>query len=165
MSALIRIKSASQPSRLNAADASRSLVPILPQSFGGGSVQAQPALVQGGAVVQGVSSYPAATALSALRAVWLAADGVRYASSAVQDSCDAVLGITAQAVAAALQPVLVRCTGPMTDASWEWTQGDAVFLGVDGLLTQTPDDALPLVELGIALDAHTLLVRIQTPFF
>lgn len=108
--------------------------------------------------------YPAAMPLSALRAVWMTVDGLRYASANDPDSCDAVLGITANA-SAENSPASVRHFGRIADASWNWTQEAPVFLGLDGALTQTPDNALPLVKLGIAIDAQTLLVRIQTAFF
>lgn len=80
----------------------------------------------------------AAVALSGHRAVTPRPDGtLEYASNAVAAHLHAPLWITQGAVTAG-QPATVLAYGALTESSWAWTPGTPLFLGADGLLTQTP---------------------------
>lgn len=106
----------------------------------------------------------AATALSGHRAVWLSADGLRYADPADLSNADAVFGISTYAVAAG-QDVLVQSSGVMVEPSWDWTPSEPLFLGPQGHLTHGHASDGVLVELGIALSPTSILIRIQQAIF
>jgi len=79
----------------------------------------------------------AATALSGHRAVTPLPDGtLEYASNAVAAHLHAPLWITRGAVIAG-DLVTVLAYGALTESSWAWTPGVPLFLGTNGLLTQT----------------------------
>ncbi len=102
----------------------------------------------------------AATPLSGHRAVTAGPDGTwRYASNDNLADLAAPLWITIGAVDAGAQGEAV-ILGPITDPTWSWTPGP-VYLGMNGLLTQTPPtapDAAFLVQIGFATSATTLFV-------
>lgn len=111
----------------------------------------------GGTQVQ----YPAATALGGHRVVIFNADGsVGYADARQLDHAPRVLGVTTGAsVEGAVSNI--QAVGPMTESSWSWTPNLPVYLGQNGLLTQTPpaqpQAAFSLV-IGVAVSATTLLI-------
>src|SRR5436190_3465507 len=70
------------------------------------------------------------------RIVRAVAGGVDYASSDDLTGIDATLGLT-QTSAILSAPVGVQISGEMTEVSWNWTVGEAVYLGLNGLPTQT----------------------------
>ena len=100
----------------------------------------------------------AAAALSGHRAVTPRPDGtLEHASNAVAAHLHAPLWITQGAVTAG-QLATVLAYGALTESSWAWTPGAPLFLGADGLLTQTPPvapGALFLAKVGIATGPTT----------
>lgn len=111
----------------------------------------------GGGDVAGV----AAVALGGQRAVYLANDGMRYASADNLAMIN-VLGVTVGAVAQGAS-VSIRTGGSLTDPAFSFVPGP-VYLGLNGLLTQTLPTANSLVVVGDALNATTLLVRVEKPW-
>ena len=53
----------------------------------------------------------------------------------------------------------------MTEPSWSWQPHKPIWLGANGTITQTPADDVNLLEVGIALSATSILIRIQSPIF
>lgn len=90
---------------------------------------------------------------------------VDYADATVEAHGDDVLGLTLGAVDAGA-PVQVQTSGPVTEPSWNWTPGEALFLRENGLMTQTPlaDPAFDLV-VGFAETATTVFISLREPIF
>lgn len=102
----------------------------------------------------------AAVSLSGSRAVYIAADGLRYCDSALPATAHACVGLTVGAVAAgALSTVQVQDV--LTEPSWGWVVGQSVYLALAGALTQTPPTSGAQVEIGVAKSATSILVRVQ----
>lgn len=102
----------------------------------------------------------AGEALGGHRAVYVASDGtLRYADSQVA-TARVVAGITTGAAAAG-DPTILRYAGEMVEAGWSWVPEGTIYLGTTGQLTQTPPTTGTVVEMGVALTATSMLVRIQ----
>ncbi|MGH8429357.1 MAG: hypothetical protein ACREUF_03040, partial [Solimonas sp.] len=98
--------------------------------------------------------------------VYLAADGSRPADSQDPANADSVLGLTVYAQATPGLDALIQTAGEMTDPAWSWAPNEPVFLGSgETPLTQTPPATGAIVELGPALTATSLLIRIQRAIF
>ena len=111
----------------------------------------------------GTLTKRAARALSGHKIVKaIGAGAVDYASSDSPADAGAVLGITLGA-ANGDASVNVQSDGEMAEPTWSWRPG-AVFLGIQGALTQTPPLAGLLQQIGVATTPTTILVAIQTPF-
>jgi hypothetical protein len=46
----------------------------------------------------------------------------------------------------------------MTELSWTWTPGEPIFLGNNGMLTQTPPSSGFAIELGTAISATSIWI-------
>lgn len=103
----------------------------------------------------------AATALSGHRVVTPRADGtLEYASNDIPAFIAAPLWVTT-AAASSGAPVDALMYGPVTEPSWNWTPGAPVYLGVNGVLTQTPPVAPAasfLAQVGVATSPTSLVV-------
>lgn len=127
------------------------LMPILrgPQGVAGGDGTVQRTAI-------------ASVTLSGHRAVYLAGGEAAYASADDAATANACIGIT---TGAALEgdEVVITTMGKLVEPTWTWTEALPVYLGLNGLLTQTVPTSGCLVELGIATTATELEVRIQSP--
>jgi len=75
--------------------------------------------------------------ISAGRAVWFSGvDGIAYASYDNPSNKQLPIGISTQAGTTDTY-INVRVKGQITDGSWNWTIGLPIFVGLNGLLTQT----------------------------
>lgn len=86
-------------------------------------------------------------------------DEVDYADSSVPGDADLVVGVTLGAATAGAD-VQVQTDGVIEEGSWTWTPGP-VWLGLTGILTQTPPTSGFLCKVGIALGPTTLLVDVE----
>lgn len=85
-----------------------------------------------------IPGYVAGTNLSGHRLVTLnSSQQVVYASSSNLAHVDKVIGLTVGAATAGETIEIVR-SGEVNEPSWEWSLNEPIFLGVDGVLTQTP---------------------------
>jgi hypothetical protein len=104
-------------------------------------------------------SAVAAESMSALRAVYRAADGFRLA-----DANDAarvnVVGITTTSASIGAS-VDARIFGEMVDNGWSWVVNQKIWLGASGQLTQTIPSVGYQVEIGIAVEAQKILINIE----
>lgn len=108
-----------------------------------------------------VDSFTAAAVLSGHRVVSAAGALVDLADPASIDSAERCVGITLQAAMAGA-PVQIQRRGQVTELTWDLLPGP-VYLGANGSMTQTPPDSGVLLQIGVALNEHTLDVRIGTP--
>lgn len=89
---------------------------------------------------------------------------VEYADSANPDHGDDTLGITsgAASVGAVIE---VLTGGPLAFNGWAWTPGEPVFLGSNGLLTQSSPAAGFTQVIGFAQDATTIFIGVEPPIY
>lgn len=87
---------------------------------------------------------------------------VGYADSSVVADANAVLGITLGATLAG-DDVNVQTAGEITEPSWTWVVGDPVFLGLTGLLTQTPPATGFSLVVGVPVAPTKLVIGIKQP--
>jgi hypothetical protein len=60
--------------------------------------------------------------------------------------------------------ITVNKSDLITNSTWSWTPNKPVFLGLNGTLTQAPIGVAFLQQVGIAITATQLLIRILQPF-
>lgn len=133
--------------------------------------QAGPRGPQGAVGASGNTSFTktAAQALGGHRVVRLiSAAAVDYADNATLAHGDDVLGVTTGAASLGADVTVVR-TGEITEPSWNWTALEPLFLGRNGLLTQTAPslaagDVFSL-QVGVALSATTALIDIDSAIY
>lgn len=111
----------------------------------------------------GTITLPAGATIHGLRAVRASSGQLYHPDIEEPDHAEQVVGIAMQSgnTGTSLQ---VRAAGRMTEPSWTWGAG-AVYCGADGVLTQTPPAAGWILKVGTSLNATTLLVDIDNPFF
>ncbi len=170
MTAPINLNSATQvsvlPERFHAVLQGLSAYQIaLRNGFAGSEAEWLESLANGGALPANLIQLTAGAALSGHRAIRLATStSVLYASANEPEDAATVFGISV-AAAASGAPIVIRTGGIETFSGWAFTPGDPVFVGVNGLLTQTPPTTGAEIQIGVAIAATTLLVRIGTPFY
>jgi hypothetical protein len=100
--------------------------------------------------------------LSGHRAVKaVSGDRVSLVSSANPADIGLAIAITTGAASADAVANL-RAYGEITEPSWSWTPGP-VFLGVNGVLTQTAPTTGYVQQIGVALSSTKLMVNIRPP--
>lgn len=100
--------------------------------------------------------------MSALRAV--VADGggrvVRYPDVTVAEDATKLVGISITSATLG-NSIDIQTGNIITDAAWNWASG-MVFVGVNGVLTQTPPVGW-LADIGRAISATEILINIRQP--
>jgi len=87
----------------------------------------------------------------------------QYASANNPAHFGAVVGLTLGAAVAG-SPVDIQRVGEVVEPSWSWSSGLPVYLGVDGLLTQTPPVAPSFcLIVGFPVTATRLFVSLREP--
>lgn len=110
------------------------------------------------------SIYTAAVILGGHRVVYLTSSAtLDYADSTNPAHANLVIGITLDAAASGA-PVSVQHDGLLIDPSFTFTVG-MVYVGTNGMMTQTPPTSGFLQVVGIAINATTLFVNLQEPIF
>ena len=130
-----------------------------PGSGGGGGVEPPGEST----IIELILALPAGETVSALRAVWSDGAQIFYASASNNLQVQRLCGISLTSGGPG-DPIQVKSVGLITDASWGWTPG-FVWLAENGQLTQTPHTARATVVIGSALNATTLLLRLDEPTF
>jgi hypothetical protein len=106
-------------------------------------------------------TYVAGTALSGHRVVVIHPDNkAYYADHDIMDDVPRVMGITTQA-ASENNPIGILVFGEMIEPSWNWQEGKAIFLGSNGVLTQTPPTTGFLMEVAFAVTPQKIMVEIK----
>ena len=110
-------------------------------------------------------SRRAAGALSGHRCVSAMADGrIAYTHPDDPQSMATLLGIT---LGAGLDgdDVNVAAFGLVTEPTWAWTPGAALYVGANGALTETPPDEGLLRRVGVAVTGTQIHVAVGEPVF
>lgn len=120
-------------------------------------------LLPGGGSLGLAFEATAGEAIGGHRAVILDADGLAfYASQDDPTHMGSVAGVSQGAVVLN-DAVSIMAKGRLIEPTWAWTPYLPIFLGLNGLLTQTPPVTGFLLVLGSALDATTMLVNPSSP--
>lgn len=108
-----------------------------------------------------------ATAISGHRAVALDSSGKAvYPSNTVHGDAFRVLGVTLGA--ASLGTVVqVKSFGTILEPTWNWTVDQPVYLGANGVLTQTLpiSPAKFILVIGVANSTTSMFVNVMPPIF
>jgi hypothetical protein len=109
----------------------------------------------------------AGAALGGHRVVYLDAfEKAQYASNQTASHALVMLGMTLGA-AVLDDPVDVQRSGEVTEPTWDWILEQPVYLGDNGLLTQTPPNSPALFQriVGFPITATTLFLALREPVF
>lgn len=118
-----------------------------------------------GATGDGTFDVVAASAIGGHRAVIVSADGAAsYASNTFAAHAFSVAGLTLNAAAPGGTLTVVRM-GRVVEPSWSWIQEQPIFLGIGGLLTQTPPVAPAVFSLvlGFPLSPTEIFFNLHEP--
>lgn len=96
------------------------------------------------------------------RVMAVGADGrFVYAGSNHEDRLPVGISLGAAAENAALQ---VQAGGEIVEPSWSWDVQTPVYMGVDGLLTQTPPSVGMFVIVGKPVSPTSMIISFSEPF-
>ena len=123
--------------------------------------------------LQGLQGPPGATVISGAiipktagenlggnRVVAIGTDGqAYYANQTNPEHTHKVLGITTGAVIIG-ESASIQTFGEMTEVSWNWDMTKPLFLGVNGLMTQTAPSSGFVLQLGIPLTPTSIFIDI-----
>ena len=110
-----------------------------------------------------VTDHLAGEALGGHRGVIVGSDNkVYYGDQSNPAHFNRVLGISTGAAAQDDQ-ASVRVGGVMTEPSWNWDLDKFIYLGSNGLLTQTPPGSGFLLEMGWPINPTSMMVDIKLP--
>jgi hypothetical protein len=105
----------------------------------------------------------ASVAIGGHRAVINTVDGVAYADASDPTHIARVVGVTTSSAAGG-SPVTFQASGKITEPSWTWTPDADIFVGLNGLLTQSiPGTAAFAQRLGFALSPTEMWVELGEP--
>lgn len=105
----------------------------------------------------------AAEAVGGHRAVVNTSSGIAYADADNLAHCGRVVGITT-AAAGSGAPITFQASGKITEPSWSWAPNADIWLGLNGLPTQTiPGAAVFAQRLGFALSPTEMWVELGEP--
>ena len=109
------------------------------------------------------NSFVAEYSLSALRAVIVNNDSrLEYASSNIAEHSFSIVGVLKDAIAVGDSgKALIQ--GSLSDSSWNWTLGTPIYLGVDGMLTQSAPSTGFQIILGKPTSPTTVYFEIGEP--
>lgn len=112
-----------------------------------------------------VVQYTAGEALGGHRIVILDDSPLAfYASNNVLAHANKILGMTTGAVAID-DLATIQTSGEVTEPSWAWVLNTPIWLGVNGLLTQTaPTSGFSLI-VGFPITSTKILIRLREPIF
>ncbi len=116
-------------------------------------ISVDPAVIGGGVI-----TLEAGETIHGRRAVSADLDIIYHPDLSVPMDGVSIVGIARQSSLIG-DPVEVQTNGPMTDASWSWTQGP-VYADDDGFLTQTAPTTGWVVSVGKAIASDTIDVNV-----
>lgn len=132
--------------------------PSGPQGIQG--VQGEPG--EGG--IGGTINLTAAAIVSGHRVIATDENGEAiYADKGTPSHVGRVLGISMNAATVGAS-VAVKTFGEFSEPTWAWNAGEPIYLGANGVLTQTPPLAGILLEVAFALTSTSIFVSIKQPF-
>jgi len=92
-------------------------------------------------------------------------DGLLYLADGTDlNTSRSIIGMTTEAVPAGINPIILF-EGPHSDISWNWNVAVDVslFLGANGLITQTPPTSGYVLRVGFATSAQSLFLHLSEP--
>ncbi|GEM_PF-2840520 len=109
--------------------------------------------------------YPTAIALAVHKLVALVNGQLVLAAASDVTQPDGAIGLTLNAVAAGGKPQLAT-SGTVQDANWNWTANQAVFVGANGAMTQTPLTIAPgyYQQVGLAVSAKQVVLNLEEAY-
>ncbi len=136
---------------------------VIAQSFARGPKGDPGATGAAGANGSEAASYPTNSPIGGHRLVIRDNAGfVQYASATIATHAGRVIGITTTAVSSG--PVVVQSASTVTESSWNWTPNLPVYVGLNGVPTQTPVVGAVFSQIwGMALTATQVLIVIRDP--
>lgn len=110
------------------------------------------------------ATYVAGETLGGDRLVYIDSSGqAKYASNDVLSNTNIVLGITVGAASIGTN-VEIQLEGEYEEPSWSWTLEQPIFLGNNGLLTQTQPTAPAFsLVIGFPITSTKILLRFNNP--
>lgn len=116
------------------------------------------------AALSPAAAFTAAQFLPAYCVVYESSPGrLSLADNSAAASSYAVAGITTAFAAVGGAVALAGNGGTVSNASWNWTPQQPVFLGAGGALTQQPPSAGWVLAVGVAISATSIFVAIANP--
>lgn len=103
------------------------------------------------------NTFVAVGGISALRAVSFDGAGVSHTDPASADALAAMIGVSTSSSLAG-GAAIIETDGEITDASWSWTPGDALFVGANGVLTDIAPTSIALRQVAVAVSSNTIRV-------
>lgn len=123
----------------------------------------EPLPVDDGTGQQYTADLVAGIPISALRMVTLnESNQLIYADSTILAHAFKLIGISLEALTTG-QSTQILTDGSWSDGSWNWDTSKPIWLGVDGVLTQTPPNTGFIVQVAIATTATSIDFEIQEP--
>lgn len=114
--------------------------------------------------VGGTINLTAASILSGHRVITTDAHGdAIYADKDTLAHVGKVLGISMNAAMAGAL-VAVKTFGEFSEPTWNWNAGEPLYLGANGVLTQTPPVTGFLLEVAFALTSTLIFISLKQPF-
>lgn len=108
-------------------------------------------------------TYVADGALGGQRVVRATTAGkVGYVDPSDPAQAHAAIGLTMGAAADGAS-INVQFSGEMTDPSWSWTASQPIFVGANGIPTQTPPATGFHAAIGVAISATSMVIQIKSP--
>lgn len=108
-------------------------------------------------------TYLADGALGGQRVVRATTAGkVDYVDPSDPAQAHAAIGLTMGAAADGA-PINVQFSGEMTEPSWAWTANLPIFIGANGVPTQTPPASGFQAAIGVATSPTAIVIQIKSP--
>lgn len=117
----------------------------------------------GGGTASDVIVRPAAATIHGQRAVMIVDGAFLHPDIGQPGHAARVIGVALQSGSAGSE-IAVRTRGTISDPSWAWSPGE-VWCGPGGVLTQALAPSGWVLVVGRAVDATTIDVDIDTPFY
>jgi len=108
--------------------------------------------------------YPAGEILSGHRMVIVQNDQVFYADNSVAGHAFQVFGMTTGAVVQGAYPI-IQTYGVIEEPSWNWDTSLPIWLGLTGLLQQTPPSSGFSLIIGFPVSPTSMFINIREPIF
>ena len=104
----------------------------------------------------------AGEAIGGHRVVKLENDKAYYADSSVSSDAYKVAGITTGATEAE-EDCLITTYGEVEEVSWSWEEGKPIFLGGNGILTQTCPETGFILQIATVINLKKIFINIKIP--
>lgn len=112
---------------------------------------------------KGVVQRTAIIALSGQRVLALETEGFVYADPNNLEHIHRIAGISISAFNAGVMAT-AQCSGLMEEPTWNWILGIPIFLGLNGILTQSIPDSIFNLIVGTPVTSTKILIAIKQPY-